>query len=127
MSTQSDPLIRVLPEQPLAIEDDATPRDRRQAFRVSLPCLEATFASPIQLIDISLSGVGLLARREDAPLLNDALLLVHVNTKTSLRARVQRVELGVPSKKWVRVGARFIELADEERASLSALVTSRCC
>lgn len=127
MSTQSDPLIRVPPERPLEIEDDASPRDRRRAFRVSLSRPEATFASPIQLIDVSLSGVGFLARREDAPLLSDALLLVHVNTKMSLRARVQRVELGAPSKKWVLVGARFIELTDEERASLSALVTSRCC
>ena len=126
MSTQSDPFIRV-PPVAREIEADAVPRDRRRAFRVSLPRLEATCGSPIQLVDISLSGVGFLARREDAPLLSDARLLVHLNTKTSLRADVQRVELGTPSTKWVRVGARFAELGDEERAVLSSLVTSRCC
>ncbi len=125
MSTRSDPVIMVPPERPFEIEDDASPRDRRHAFRVSLPFPEATFAYPIQLIDISFSGIGFLARREDAPLLSDALVLIHVNSTTSLRARVQRVELGAPSKKWVRVGARFIDLADEDRASLSALVTTR--
>ena len=117
MSTQSDPS--------LTTANDAAPRDRRQAFRVSLPRLEATFASSIELVDISLTGVGFMARREDAALLRDARLLVHLNPETSLRARVQRVELGTPSDKWVRVGARFSELDEDERACLSALVTSR--
>ena len=113
-----------LTEPSLEIEDDTVPRDRRGAFRVSVPRPE--FTGALQLVDISLSGVGFLARREDAPLLQDASVIVHVNADLAIRAEVQRVELGTRSTKWVRVGARFAQLGTEERAALSSLVTSYC-
>ena len=102
-------------------------RDRRESYRVRLDDRpRASLTSSLRLTDVSVGGVGLLARRPDAPVLDDSLLVVHVTESMPLRARVQRVELGAPSEDWVRVGARFVELADEERSSLCAFITSQC-
>ena len=103
----------------------ASRRDRRRSVRVPLPRNpEGERASTCRLTDISESGVGFLAPRSDAPLLDDALLLVNVDGTNLVRAVVQRVDLGGASEKWVQVGARFVNLAQHERASVQALVAT---
>ena len=105
-------------------------RDRRSSYRVPLTGLSgharADWTSACRLTDISTGGVGFLARRSDAPLLDQARVLVQVTDAAPFRAVVQRIELGGPSEDWVRVGARFVDLAADERASLCALVTAHC-
>jgi len=102
-------------------------RDRRESYRVPLSeNARADWGSACRLTDISAGGVGFLAPRGDAPLLENALVLVHVAGTRLFRAIVQRVDLGGSSEEWVRVGARFVGLATGERASLSALVAAQC-
>lgn len=128
MSTLSDLQISLAPAEshghPPRDGGASERRDRRESYRVALKRrVRADYESPCRLTDISTGGVGFLAPRRDAAMLENALVLVHV-ANTSFRAVVQRVDVGGSSKDWVRVGARFTDLADEERASLTALVTA---
>ena len=102
-------------------------RDRRDSYRVPLTKHVGTeWSSACRLTDISTGGVGFLAPRDDASLLEGSLVLIHVAEATLFRAVVQRVDLGGSSAQWVKVGARFISLATHERAALCALVTAEC-
>lgn len=107
-----------------ALCEPSSPRDRRASSRVPLGAREREGSSACRLTDISAGGVGFLAPRADAPQLDDAIVLVNVDGANLLRAVVQRVDLGGSSEKWVQVGARFIDVAGGERASLPELVAA---
>lgn len=102
------------------------PRNRRRSARVPLrDAPTASLETPIRVNDISAGGVGFLVPREDAALIDRALVLVHVREGVLLRARVQRVDVGSHGKDWVRVGARFVDVGAAELQSLSALIAER--
>ena len=98
------------------------PRDRRASQRFPVNARsERELVLGYWLTDISADGVGFLAPRHDAALLQDAVVLVNVDGAQLMRAKVKRVDLGGTSEEWVRVGAHFVDRAAEERESLRAL------
>ena len=98
-------------------------RDRRSAYRVRLTGPRFDGGTGFRPMDISGGGVGFLAPRHRAPNLAEALVLVHLEESAALRAVVQRVDLGLSSEAWVRVGARFIDVDAVARAALCAFVS----